>query len=524
MAELTFEGGLNEQDVSTVDPSECIQGYNFELGNVNTHFNPRSPFDNLGTATNAGAINGFVQLIKNDDTETTLVQAADTVYLWNGTTTFTSKGTVSSSSRLRGVTWELDGYSVIVDTAKQTVVKKWDGTSLTTLTTGLATNLYAKYAVVHLGRIWLFNVKTSTDTPHLMVTSKFEDPTTYDTSKRAKDSTFTTGNEAFFMLTPDLLPINGVVLFFGTLIISTEKGRMWKLTGTSSTDFTWTPFYSGSSAIGIESMIGIGDDVVYMKKDGIIESMRSTQTFGDVKTDDLSRYIRNTISGLTSSITVYDQSRQKVYFFAGSNKLLGLFKDMLSIRGQNTQELSPWSVYKTDHASSFSTNAAIYMRQPGGSNYFVYFGDSSGNIYQLDGTSAGDAGTTNIQTFRKSAFFQKLEDDFKNVIDPRTDTLRGRVYYRRVAECSLLMEFEWADDFSIADCTVPLAGPAQGDTASYFGGSAYFGGLFYFNTGFQLTQRVSTRGFTSVGRGPGFFLSTTISSSQKFDVMKITIP
>jgi hypothetical protein len=91
MAELTFEGGLNEQDVSTVDPSECIQGYNFELGNVNTHFTPRNPFDLLGTATNASAINGFVQLIKSDDTETTLVQSGDTVYSWNGTSHLQAK-------------------------------------------------------------------------------------------------------------------------------------------------------------------------------------------------------------------------------------------------------------------------------------------------------------------------------------------------------------------------------------------------------------------------------------------------
>lgn len=524
MASLTFEGGLNEQDVSTVDPSECVQGYNFELGNLNTHFNPRKPFDLLGTSTNASAINGFIQLIKNDDTETTLVQSGDTVYSWNGTTGFTSKGTVSASSRLRGVTWELGGYSVIVDTAKQTVVKQWDGTSLTTLTTGLGTNLYAKYGVVHLGRVWLFNVKTSSDTPHLLVASAFETPTSYDTSKRAQDSSFTTGNEAFYMLTPDLQPINGVSLFYNTLIISTEKGRIWKLTGVDSTDFAWEPFYAGSAAIGTETMSNIGDDVVYMKKDGVIESIRSTQTFGDVKTDDLSSFIRDTTDGLTSCITVYDQSRQKVYFFSGSNKLLVLFKEMLGMKGDSGQVVSPWSVYRTSHSSSFSTNAAIYMRQPGGSNYYVYFGDSSGNIFQLDGTSAGDAGDTVIEASRKSAFFQKLTDDFKNIIDPQTDSIRGRVYYRRVADCDLLMDFEWADDFSVNRCTVPLNGPAQSDDASYFSGSSYFGGLFYFNTGFALSQRVSTKGFSPVGRGPGFFLTTTIQSDQEFDVMKIEVP
>lgn len=520
MAEITFEGGLNEKDVSTVNISECIEGYNFELGDPNTHLNPRLPFDLLGTATNASPINGFIQLIKNDDTETTLVQSGDTVYLWDGTSTFTSKGTVSSSSRLRGVTWELDGYSVIVDTAKQTVVKKWDGTSFTTLTTGLGTNLYAKYGIVHLGRVWLFNVKTSSDTPHLLVASAYENPESYDTSKRAVSGTFATGNEAFYMLTPDLKPINGVALFYDTLVISTEKGRLWKLSGTGPSTFKWDSFYAGSSAIGTETMSSIGDDVVYMRKDGVIESLRSTADYGDVKTDDLSRFIRDTTSGLTSCITVYDQSRQKVYFFAGSNNLLVLFKAMLGVKGE-TGQLSPWSVYKTDHTSSFSTNAATYMRQPGGSNYYVYWGDSTGGIYQLEGTSAGDAGSTNIETYRKSPYFGKFQDDHGNVLDPNKDQIRGRVYYRRTADCSLLLDFEWADDYAINRCTVPLDGPAQGDTAAYWGGSSYFGGSYYFNTGFQLSQRVSTKGFSPVGRGPGLFVSCTVQTTEQFDIMKL---
>lgn len=518
MASLTFEGGLNEQDVSQVSPSECIDGYNFELGNKDTHYRPRKPFDLLGTATNASPINGFIQLIKNDSTETTLVQSGDTVYLWDGTTGFTSKGTVSSSSRLRGSTWTLGGYSVICDTAKQTVIKKWDGTSFTTLTTGLTpTTLYAKYAIEHLGRMWLFNVKTTSDTPHLLVASAFENPESYDTSQRAITGTFSTGLEAFYMLTPDLKPINGVALFMDALIISTEGGRLFKLTGSDADDFAFVDFYAGSAAIGTETFANIGDDVVYMKKDGVIESLRSTETFGDVKSDDLSRWIRTSTRGLTSSLTVYDQSRQKVYFFSGSNKLLVLFKEMLSTG------LSPWSKYKTAHSSSFSTNAAIYMKQPGGSNSYVYFGDSVGRIYQLEGTSAGDAGSEDIEGNRKARFFEDLETKDGLPVDPETDVIRGRVFYRRIADVDLLMDFEWADDYSINRCTVPLSGPPQGDGAVYFGGEAYFGGLYYFNAGFMLSQRTSTKGFSPVGRGPGFNLSLTIQSTQEFDIQKIEI-
>ena len=47
----------------------------------------------------------------------------------------------------------------------------------------------------------------------------------YDTTKRAAVSAsgFVDGNEAFYMVTPDLRPINGVVLFQNQLVISTES-------------------------------------------------------------------------------------------------------------------------------------------------------------------------------------------------------------------------------------------------------------------------------------------------------------
>lgn len=522
MAVLTFSGGLNEQDVALVSPDECIEGYNCELGFNQTSFRPRKPFDKLGTATNASDIRGIIQLIKTDATETTLIQAGDTVYSWDGSSGFTSKGTVSSASKLRGITWSIDDYSIITDLNKTTVVKKWDGSTLSTLTTGIEpVDLYAKYGVVHLGRVWLFNVKAGTDTPHLLVASAFEDPTSYDISLRAKDGSFSTGNEAFYMVSPDLLPINGIELWQGILIMSTNGGRLWKLTGTDSTDFVWVPFYTGSYATGEETMASIGNDVVYMKRDGVIESLVGTDRFGDVSANDLSKWIRTTSAGASSSITVYDQSRQKVYFFAGSNRLLVLFKDLL-----NT-DLSPWMLYKTDHASSFSTNAAAFIREAGGnsaSDHYVYYGDDSGNIYRLDGTGgSGDNGDTAIESTRKTPFIQRIESEEGKVIRTKRDRLRGRVYYRRISSTTLIMDFEWADDYATNRCSIPLEGPGVGDAAAHFNADDYFGGSVYFNTGFALSYKTSTKGYSAIGRGPGVYVLTSITSTQDFDVLKIEV-
>jgi hypothetical protein len=520
MAELVFAGGLNEQDVATVRPEECIEGYNFELGFSNTSLSPRAPVDSIATATNTSEIRGIIQLIKQDQTETTLIQAGTALYDWDGTTTFTSKATVNSNSKLRGTTWELGDYSVITDINKNEVVKKWDGSTVTTLTTGVTDDVYAKYSIVYLNRMWLFNVKAGTDTPHLMVASEFENPESYDVAKRAGDSSFTTGQEAFYMTSPDLLPINGAEVWGNDLIISTENGRLWKLTGSDSTDFAWIPFYAGSASVGTETVKNIGNDLVYMKRDGVIESLKATETYGDVAADDLSKFIRVTTSGLSDCITQYDQSRQKVYMFAGANKLLVLFKDLIG------SELSPWSVYRTALNGSFSTEAALYIREPGGtaaSDWHVYFGDDSGNIRRLDGTgTGGDGGSENIETYRKTRLLEELQAEDGRPIDPRRDILRGRVWYRRLFELNLLMDFEWADDYAINRCTVMLDGESD-EGSNYYNGSAYYGGNFYYSEGFQLSYRTSTKGYSAIGRGPGFYLATSVSSTKSFDILKIEL-
>jgi hypothetical protein len=155
----------------------------------------------------------------------------------------------------------------------------------------LGSSLFAKYGIVHKGRVWLFNVKTTTDTPHLMVASAFENPISYSTTDRAVSTTFVTGSEAFYMLTPDLKPINGVGTFHGDLVISTEKGRLFRLSGSSSIDYKWTEFYANSFAIGNEAMTDGGNDLYYMRSGGNIESLTATQQYGDVSVDDLSRWI-----------------------------------------------------------------------------------------------------------------------------------------------------------------------------------------------------------------------------------------
>ena len=509
---LTFQHGLNENEQPSL--TEAFKGsYNFELSMSRSSLRPRVSFDSVGVTTNAGDVRGFMQLVKSDDTSTTLVQSGAVVYSWDGTL-FTSVGACTSTSQLRGITWTLGNYMLITDLNKATVIKKWDGTTLSTPTTGLVTPA-AKYAVVHNNRVWLFNLtENGSALPHLAVASAFEDPTDFSTSLRAADSSFATGLEAFYLVMPDLKPINGVAVFQNQLIISTVEGQLFKLTGTTSLNYAFVPFYLGSAAVGTETIKNVGNDVFYMKAGGSIESLRSTDTFGDVTADDLSRWIQTSTSGLTDAITVYDQTRQTVMFFV-AGKVLVLFKDILVTGGG-----SPWSVYKTAHVSNFTTKAAQYMRIPGTTSYTTYFGGATGEIYDLNGTGLGDGGASDIVTVRK---FKTIDKEMAGV-DFERQILTGRIRYRRLAATAVNLNFVWSDTYLSADVTMVLKGPPQTDPGVYYGGDNYYGGVFYYNTGFSFADQISTKGFSPTGKSPGFQLTVQIDSCETFQIDEITLP
>lgn len=382
-----------------------------------------------------------------------------------------------------------------------------------TITADNGVVIYAKYSVRYQGRIWFFNVKAdAADTPHLMVASAFEDPLTLDTSLRNGDAGFSTGNEAFYMLSPDLQQINGAAVFMDVLIISTEKGQLFELTGTDSMTYNWNEFYQGSAATGTESLLNIGNDVIFMRQGGNVELLSATRNFGDVRGDDVSRYIPDTVRDLSESQIIYDETYQKILFFV-QDKVLVLYKDILL-----QKQTSPWSVYETNLAFNMNVGAARYIRRPGENIWTVYIGDSIGNIYDLNGVGAGDAGTTNIVTTRKSQLIESQEG-----LDIRNKTLIGRIQYRRVGPCQVNIDFDWSDHYNISSVVIPLNGPPDTDVAPFYGDSSYYGGTEYYNQGFEFANKVSTLGFSPTGKSQSFFMQISIDTGVRFKIDSLNI-
>ena len=172
---------------------------------------------------------------------------------------------------------------------------------------------------------------------------------------------------------------------------------MFKLEGTDATDFRFVEYYSGSSALGPEGMVNIGNDIMYVREGPAVELLSSTDRYGDVASDDASRWIPTSVANLSDPLAVYDQKQQDVYFF--TDGFILVFDKDIYLNG----EFSPWSKWTTQMAAGLTPKAAISLLDPSTGRQTVYFGGPNGELYDIHGTSTnGDIDTNPIRTSRKS--------------------------------------------------------------------------------------------------------------------------
>lgn len=388
-------------------------------------------------------------------------------------------------------------------------------------TADVGVELKAKYAAVKDNRIWMFNINTdNTELPHVILASTFEEPEIFDTSNRGKaqDTTSTvTGSDPFVLFTPDLKEINGVAVFFKELVISTVDGALYRLVGTDPTDYNFVDYYNGSAADAQESMINIGNDVVFTKRGGDIDRLSDTERSGDVAVDDLSRFIPSTKLLLADPIAVYDQTNQRACWFENGFVLV-YDKDVSAL----APDVSPWMKWTTLMPNQFQTEAVAFLSRPGGVGFTVYWGDQDGNIYDLNGVGqGGDSGSLDIEASRKLRYVTEFQSNI--------DALEGRVQYQRTGACDLVLDFEWGEEYNTSMCLVPLKGPVITGDPLFWGDIDFFWNEDdYWNSGTvtgddSLDNQVSTAGFSPVGRSPGFFMTLTVSDVTDFLIDKIQI-
>lgn len=511
---LRFGGGLNTRASSDdIRDDECARGENFNLDLEDKQFVPRRPFDLIGTVPNAGEIRGMAGLLKSNGAVSLLIQADDTVYEWDGATTFTSRGTVNSSAKLRGHlnhNFILGDYVIITDLELAEAVMKWDGTTLSTITftdetvSGAFGNFFAKYCHISDERAIFANVKdNATPLPHAFIGSMRSDPTIITTSQKPASSLGP--DDPFWMLQPDLKAINGVAEVFGVVATSSQFGNMYRLEGSSSKDFSFTQLFPRSGAVGDEAVVYVGNDIFFGRQ-GRIESLVATDRFGNVQTDDISRKIADQVDDVTQWTIAYNSRLDRVYLYPESGAKLWVYHKAL-----HGSDLSPWSLWRTGHTSSFNPTCMMPLLDPSDGKEYVFFGDSSGNFYRLEGVgSDGDGGSNSIRATRVSKLVHLP-------LSPQGYRVDGYALFRQGDSFQVDISLEWAG-FSAYDETISFTTPQVADPPLY-GGEIYYGEDHYYGALFE--GRLLKRRFPITGESGEFQIRITVTGTTTFEIAEI---
>lgn len=511
---IKFGGGLHTRaSEDEIDAREAADGANFLLDLENRELRPRPPFDLIGTVPNGAEIRGGATLLKADGSVSLLIQAGSSVYEWDGDTTFTKVGTVNATARLRGHwrshNWPLSNKVLLTDLSLAEVVKEWDGTTFQSVAfTDEAGDpfgtFYAKYLSVSNERAVFSHVKDpGSTTPHMMVGSERGDYTVITVSNRAASSL--SEEDPFFLLTPDLRPINGHEEAFGTTVLSTEQGRLFNLTGESAKDFQFQDFYAGSAAAGEESTAYIGNDIIYGRK-GRIESVRDTDRFGDSEADDLTVGIADQVASYTGWRIVYNSRLNRAYLFPEGVSECWVYN--IAMRGG---KLSPWMRWTTNHPLAFQPSFVMPMLDPADGLEYVFMGDDQGKLYRLEGSGMeGDGGTVELET----EWLTKL---FSAPLDTEFNHIEGYVKYRKNVPATLRLTFEYCGT-SALNQTVEITIPGL-EGVPYFGEDIYFGGDVYFGAAFE--NRLIRQKFQVPGQSSDFQIRASIEGATSFNINEI---
>lgn len=510
---LRFGGGLNTSgSEDEINERECAAGQNFVLDLKNSAYRNRKPFDLLGTAPNSGSINGFANLQMSDGTVSMLVQAGTNVYEWDGSAFSASKGTVASGTKIRGhrsQSWQLTDKVIITDLALQQPVMEWDGTTLqnvtfTDETVSTSFGVFrAKYCIIANERAIFANIyDNGTNFPHLMVGSQGGDYTIITTANIPSSSL--SESDPFFLIQPDYRPINGIQKAFGIVATSSKNGELFKLTGASAKDFAFDSFFPESGSSGDEAFTFIGSDIAYGKA-GRIEGLFQTEKFGDVLEDDLSILISDQIEDYDNWTLIYNSRLKRLYCFDNEGNCWVYFKSL-----KNT-ELSPWSRWVTAHTSSMTPTSVMSMLDPLDGLEYIFFGDSSGNLYRMEGTgTSGDSGTDYVKTSRTSA-------SFKAELDSEVYDLSGWITYRSNNETNINITILYNGE-NVFNESISLTIPGTQGRKVYGGGFYYSDGNYYSEA---LSGRLSRQIFDIPAGSNEFQIAVTYTGTEDISIQEI---
>lgn len=511
-----FGGGLHTRaSPETINPNEAANGFNFLIDIDNRNLRSRPPFDLIGTVPNTSSVNGAACLLKSDGTISTLFQAGNTLYQWDGHTTFTSKGTCNSNCKLRGDwkshTFNLTDTVLITDLTLTDPVYQWDGTTFSTVVfTDQNANPFgvfkAKYCAIQNERAMFANVVAGAATPQMLVGSKTSNYNEITIVNAPSDSLGT--GDPYFLLSPDLKPINGFLSTYRGTMISTQQGEIFALGGTDSTNFAFTSFYANSAATGSEAIEEIGNDFIYGRQ-GRIESVRDTQNFGNSQAADLTEIVSDSVSTFGSWTIVFNSRTRKCYCFPSGVSQVWVLDAAI----RDAAQISPWMRWTTSHALAFEPTMVMSLLDPIDGLEYIFMGDGSGNIYRMEGTgTSGDGGTMSIDT-------QFLTMLVSGQLDSMVYDVEGWIKYQaQTSSGTATLTFQY-QGYNIFNKSVTVALQAASGGV-YFSGGAHFNDGSVFNT---FNGRLLRNKYTVPGHANEFQVLIEVTGVNAFSINEVGV-
>ena len=142
----------------------------------------------------------------------------------------------------------------------------------------------------------------------------------------------------------------------------------------------------------------------------------------------------------------------------------------------------------------------------------VYFGDTAGNIYRLDGNGGQDGGTDDITVKRRSRMFAVPEG---NIFD-----VAGWIHYRRLFAATLTIRILGG---GVAVFTQEILKQLPENTnVAVYGGSHHYGDQTSLY-GISFTGRIHRQDWSAAGQASHFQLEVEFSGNEDIDLEEVGI-
>ena len=252
-----FAGGINQ----SLDDSELSTNQSRNAQNVDVATGTLKTISGYSKYISLSAPAGITRLMKFYKTNTTtgavtsylIAATATAIYYWNGTL-WATLGTGFSSGDWDYLNYQINDVDVIIMGDGTDVMKKWDGTTFSSLG---GTPPVAKSIAIHSERLWATGVKAF--------------PNTVYYSDDLNPENWTGGEDAageIYLPTWDGGVCIGVSNIFSDLVIF-KTNNILRVVGTYPSVYEVKQVYSSVGAIAEKTIVQTSDRAFFLSKDGL---------------------------------------------------------------------------------------------------------------------------------------------------------------------------------------------------------------------------------------------------------------